>query len=164
MCFTLLSASRLKSKLISDVLENIFLQEDLVVAADKLAECQQTIASLGRQLKSLATLEDFLIDTSNLPGFSGNKHLVPVSSAEMKSHSNDVLMFKGESDPSRTPGNSSSLSTNGNERESPASLSSSSSSSSAPSTNNVTSAKSRNGFVRLFSRSKSGIQLESHEG
>ncbi|XP_047977105.1 filament-like plant protein 3 isoform X2 [Salvia hispanica] len=45
-------------------------QEDLAVAADKLAECQKTIASLGRQLQSLATLEDFFIDTSSIPGFS----------------------------------------------------------------------------------------------
>ncbi|KAL6504881.1 hypothetical protein OROHE_023639 [Orobanche hederae] len=49
-------------------------QEDLVdIAADKLSECQKTIASLGRQLESLATLEDFLMDTSAiLPGFSDN--------------------------------------------------------------------------------------------
>ncbi|CAA0840826.1 Filament-like plant protein 3 [Striga hermonthica] len=45
-------------------------QEDIAVAADKLAECQKTIASLGRQLESLATLEDFLIDTSSIPGLS----------------------------------------------------------------------------------------------
>ncbi|KAG8378261.1 hypothetical protein BUALT_Bualt08G0119200 [Buddleja alternifolia] len=44
-------------------------QKDLAVAADKRTECQKTIASLGRQLSSLATLEDFLIDTSNIPGF-----------------------------------------------------------------------------------------------
>ncbi|KAF5745048.1 hypothetical protein HS088_TW07G00629 [Tripterygium wilfordii] len=36
--------------------------KELAVAASKLAECQKTISSLGRQLKSLATLEDFLID------------------------------------------------------------------------------------------------------
>ncbi|XP_073024640.1 filament-like plant protein isoform X1 [Primulina eburnea] len=42
-------------------------KEDLVVAADKLAECQKTIASLGKQLQSLATLENFLIDTSDIP-------------------------------------------------------------------------------------------------
>ncbi|GER38732.1 hypothetical protein STAS_15256 [Striga asiatica] len=41
-------------------------QEEIAVAADKLAECQKTIASLGRQLESLATLEDFLIETSNI--------------------------------------------------------------------------------------------------
>ncbi|KAL6504541.1 hypothetical protein OROGR_026464 [Orobanche gracilis] len=49
-------------------------QEDLVdIAADKLSECQKTIASLGRQLESLATLEDFLMDTSAIvPGFNDN--------------------------------------------------------------------------------------------
>lgn len=47
-------------------------QEEFDVAAGKLADCQKTIASLGRQLQSLATLEDFLIDTANLPGFSGD--------------------------------------------------------------------------------------------
>ncbi|KAL6522184.1 hypothetical protein OROMI_032061 [Orobanche minor] len=47
-------------------------QEDLVdIAADKLSQCQKTIASLGRQLESLATLEDFLMDTSSIvPDFS----------------------------------------------------------------------------------------------
>ncbi|XP_073063800.1 filament-like plant protein [Primulina eburnea] len=51
-------------------------KEDLVVAADKLAECQKTIASLGKQLQSLATLENLLIDTSNMPGLS-SKALLP---------------------------------------------------------------------------------------
>ncbi|GAB2277274.1 hypothetical protein Dimus_011980 [Dionaea muscipula] len=37
-------------------------EKELAVAADKLAECQQTIASLGRQLKSLATLDELLVD------------------------------------------------------------------------------------------------------
>ncbi|KAL2498556.1 Filament-like plant protein 3 [Abeliophyllum distichum] len=35
--------------------------KELTEAATKFSECQKTIASLGRQLKSLATLEDFLI-------------------------------------------------------------------------------------------------------
>lgn len=39
--------------------------KELTVAATKFAECQKTIASLGRQLKSLATLEDFLIVVSD---------------------------------------------------------------------------------------------------
>ncbi|CDP10914.1 unnamed protein product [Coffea canephora] len=133
-------------------------QEDLAVAADKLAECQQTIASLGKQLQSLATLEDFLTDTSNLPGFSGNKAMVPASAAEWKARANDAFVPKYESDPSGTPAYTSSLSTNGIEGESPASSSSSTSSA------NSTSARNRNGFVRLFSRSKSGIQLENHQG
>ncbi|WP_289404265.1 hypothetical protein, partial [Escherichia coli] len=51
-------------------------QESIDVAAGKLADCQKTIASLNKQLQSLATLEDFLIDTSNLPGFSGPGSLI----------------------------------------------------------------------------------------
>lgn len=47
------------------------LQEDVAAAADKLAECQKTIASLGRQLKSLPTLEDFLTDTPIVLGTIG---------------------------------------------------------------------------------------------
>ncbi|KAI8535561.1 hypothetical protein RHMOL_Rhmol10G0183800 [Rhododendron molle] len=38
-------------------------EKELSVAAGKLSECQKTIASLGKQLKSLATLEDFRIDS-----------------------------------------------------------------------------------------------------
>ncbi|KAL6992989.1 hypothetical protein U1Q18_011104 [Sarracenia purpurea var. burkii] len=38
-------------------------EKELAVAASKLAECQKTIASLGKQLKSLATLDDFLMDS-----------------------------------------------------------------------------------------------------
>jgi hypothetical protein len=37
------------------------------LATSKFAECQKTIASLGKQLKSLATLEDFLLDSDNSP-------------------------------------------------------------------------------------------------
>ncbi|KAI8535560.1 hypothetical protein RHMOL_Rhmol10G0183800 [Rhododendron molle] len=39
------------------------MEKELSVAAGKLSECQKTIASLGKQLKSLATLEDFRIDS-----------------------------------------------------------------------------------------------------
>ncbi|ESQ49546.1 hypothetical protein EUTSA_v10020230mg [Eutrema salsugineum] len=38
-------------------------EKELAVAASKFAECQKTIASLGQRLQSLATLEDFLIET-----------------------------------------------------------------------------------------------------
>ncbi|KAM1089560.1 hypothetical protein ACFX1X_017580 [Malus domestica] len=38
-------------------------EKELALAANKYAECQKTIASLGQQLKSLATLEDFLVDS-----------------------------------------------------------------------------------------------------
>ncbi|KAL3840017.1 hypothetical protein ACJIZ3_024608 [Penstemon smallii] len=105
-------------------------QEDLAVAADKLAECQKTIASLGKQLQSLATLEDFLIDTSNIPGFSRG----PLASGDIR---------KCESDPSRLSRE------NGSNEESPV--------------DHVTSAKSRNGFGRFFSRSKSVVELGHHQ-
>lgn len=121
-------------------------QEDLAVAADKLAECQKTIASLGRQLKSLATLEDFLIDTANVPRPSGGES--PVS--------------KRDQNNSSLPGEKSSPSVNGNNEESPAS--SSSSTSSTVSLNHVTSAKSKSGFGKLFPRSKNVVQLENHQG
>lgn len=63
-------------------------QEDLAVAADKLTECQRTIASLGRQLQSLATLEDFLTDTA----------VVRNSCAEWKLHANEVYTPRCHSD------------------------------------------------------------------
>ncbi|KAL1533615.1 filament-like plant protein [Salvia divinorum] len=90
-------------------------QEDLAVAADKLAECQRTIASLGMQLKSLATLEDFLIDTTNIPNGA-------LLSGMPKALSSDEMM-----------------------------------------TSNVTAAKSRNGFGKFFSRSKSGAEIGTRQ-
>ncbi|WJX47810.1 hypothetical protein P8452_34457 [Trifolium repens] len=39
--------------------------KELALATSKFAECQKTIASLGKQLKSLATLEDFLLESDN---------------------------------------------------------------------------------------------------
>lgn len=107
-------------------------QEDLAVAADKLAECQKTIASLGRQLKSLATLEDFLIDTSNIPGFTR------VIGADTN-HSTTA----------RDNGNS-------EESSAPSALS-------TTSANQVIGGKSRNGFGKFFSRSKSGVELSNRQ-
>ncbi|KAJ6412665.1 hypothetical protein OIU84_005666 [Salix udensis] len=53
------------------------IKQDLDVAAKRHAECQKTIASLGKQLKSLATLEDFLIDTASIPEFSAGGSAIP---------------------------------------------------------------------------------------
>lgn len=49
-------------------------EKELAVAAEKLAECQKTIASLGRQLKSLSTLDEFMLETeqTELKGGSPN--------------------------------------------------------------------------------------------
>ncbi|KAI9114384.1 hypothetical protein K1719_014612 [Acacia pycnantha] len=40
-------------------------EKELALAASRFAECQKTIASLGNQLKSLTTLEDYLLDSEN---------------------------------------------------------------------------------------------------
>ncbi|KAK4359077.1 hypothetical protein RND71_021306 [Anisodus tanguticus] len=126
-------------------------QEDLAVAADKLAECQKTIASLGKQLQSLATLEDFLIDTANLPGEGS---VVAKAGGELwKLHVNETFTPKRDSNPSKVKEENASHSTNGNEGESPAS----SSSSSTSSTTQATTAKGKNGFGKLFSRSKNAL-------
>ncbi|XP_019430560.1 PREDICTED: filament-like plant protein isoform X2 [Lupinus angustifolius] len=131
-------------------------QEDLELAAGKLAECQKTIASLGNQLKSLATIEDFLIDTASIPA---SPILGARASGEMwKLHSNDTFSPKRDSISSRIADGSPCPSLNKNEESSP--LSSSLSTSSAALPNHVSSEKSRNGFAKFFSRTKSGIRLE----
>lgn len=130
-------------------------QEDLALAAGKLAECQKTIASLGNQLKSLATLEDFLIDTASIPA----SPLIAQAGGEMwKLHSNGTFSPKRDSISSRLAHGSSSPPLNKNEETSP--LSSSSSTSSPAMPNHVSSERSRNGFAKFFSRTKSGIRLE----
>lgn len=146
-------------------------KQDLeVAAADRLSECQKTISSLARQLESLATLEDFLIDTANLPGFSGGSS-VPKTGVELwKLHSNDTFMPKKTLiNPTKQTENNCSPSINGDEVESPPS--SSSSSSTSTSTSSAVSlnhfgghSKSKNSFEKLFSRSKNGNQGESHQG
>ncbi|VFQ82420.1 unnamed protein product [Cuscuta campestris] len=124
-------------------------QEVLDVAATKLAECQKTIASLERQLQSLATLEDFLTDAPNLQGLSGG-------GADLwKTHLDETFAQKLDSDHLEISDQNSSNSTNeGNYEESP--MSSSSSDSSAA--NHVSSSRGKNGFGKLFSRSKGRIQ------
>ncbi|XP_027331915.1 filament-like plant protein [Abrus precatorius] len=127
-------------------------QEDLELAAGKLAECQKTIASLGNQLKSLATLEDFLIDTPSIPA---SPSLIAQAGGEMwKLHSNGTFSPKRDSTSSRLPD----ANLNKNEETSPPSSSSSTSSTALP--NHVSSERSRNGFAKFFSRTKSGIRLE----
>ncbi|CAN4097742.1 unnamed protein product [Withania somnifera] len=108
--------------------------EDLAVATDKLAECQKTIASIGKQLKSLATLEDFLIGTANLPGLSGEGSVLHVDETFTPKHNSNTSKIEN-----------SSHSMNGSEGES-------SPSTSISSATQVTTSKSRNGFGKLFSR------------
>ncbi|KAF5735511.1 Filament-like plant protein putative isoform 1 [Tripterygium wilfordii] len=133
-------------------------QEDLEVAAGKLAECQKTIASLGNQLKSLATLEDFLLDTTSLPKLSTGFSPIPRPCEPWKLHSNETYSPKAASYSSRITIDSSGPSVNKTEGNSP--QSSSSFTSSTVSMNHVSSEKNRNGFAKFFSRSKNGMQLD----
>ncbi|KAL9315671.1 hypothetical protein ACSQ67_016672 [Phaseolus vulgaris] len=137
-------------------------QEDLTLAAGKLAECQKTIASLGNQLKSLATLEDFLIDTASIPAspsLTAQAQAQAQAGGEMwKFHSNGTFSPKRDSSSSRLADGNSCPSLNKNEETSPFSSSSSTSSPAMP--NHVSSERSRNGFAKFFSRTKSGIRLE----
>ncbi|KAI6689408.1 hypothetical protein NL676_026236 [Syzygium grande] len=135
-------------------------QEDLDVAAGRLTECQKTIVSLRKQLESLATLEDFLIDTTNIPEFTAGGSIVPRANGETwKLHSNRTFSPKRDANSLKMPGDSPCPLLNPSDiGKSPAS-SSSSVSSAVPSAQ-VSSEKNRNGFAKFFSRTKNGIQLE----
>ncbi|XP_044475653.1 filament-like plant protein 1 isoform X1 [Mangifera indica] len=134
-------------------------QEDLDVASGKLAECQKTIASLGKQLKSLATLEDFLIDTASIPKFPREGLSVPKAGGEpWKLHSNETFSPKRELTASSIAAKITVPSLNNSDGKTPPSILSSTSS--AVSSNHVNHDKNRNGFAKFFSRTKNGIQLE----
>ncbi|CAN1268629.1 Probable receptor-like protein kinase At1g11050 [Linum perenne] len=135
-------------------------ERTLALAAGKLAECQNTILPLGNQLKSLATIEDLLIDTdSSIPEIEisvGNSSLSPRCSGELwKLHSNGTYSPKLDSSSSRVAVGSPSASPIKHGRSSPSSTSSTSSA-----VHNTRSDMNRNGFAIFFSRSKNGIQLE----
>lgn len=126
-------------------------QEELTAATGKLAECQRTIASLGQQLKSLATLEDFLIDSASVPEFPKGRSLNPKAGGEPRNlHSNETFSPKRDPESPR-------ISVDKNNGNTPPS---SSSSSSIVTSNHASSEKNRNGFAKFFTRSKNGIQLE----
>ncbi|CAN1234309.1 Filament-like plant protein (Fragment) [Linum perenne] len=137
-------------------------QEDIALAAGKLAECQKTILSLGKQLKSLATLEDFLMDTNSIPEASSSSAAARVSDGEelWRLHSNQTYSPAIDSSSSRVAEAGSHPSPSKHDHQSPPSSSSSSSSAVVSSMHHSSSDKNRNGFAKFFSRSKNGIQLE----
>ncbi|KAK4749176.1 hypothetical protein SAY87_026625 [Trapa incisa] len=77
-------------------------QEDLAVAAGRLSECQKIIVSLRKQLESLSTLEDFLIDTTSIPDFSPGQIAPQVNGEFWKLHSNETFSPKREIHPLNT--------------------------------------------------------------
>ncbi|GMY12581.1 filament-like plant protein 3 [Fagus crenata] len=126
-------------------------EKELAVAASKFAECQKTIASLGQHLKSLATLEDFLTDSENpleltSEGIQGPKY----GREPLKSQFSNLNLPKRDFESMKIVSDGSSLSKNGGESESSLSLNPS-----------ITSEKTRNGFGKLFPRSKSVTRNEN---
>ena len=137
------------------------MQEELAVAAGKLAECQKTIASLGKQLKSLATLEDFLTDAGNLANFSGKSVIPTAGGGEIwRLHSNDTYFPKrDDADSSNMGAESCGPSIHAMDGNSFSSLSHSTSS-----INHLSSDKTLNRFGNQLSptRNRSGIHLHNH--
>ncbi|KAG7590479.1 Filament-like plant protein [Arabidopsis suecica] len=121
-------------------------QEDIETAAGKLANCQKTIASLGKQLQSLATLEDFLTDTPSIP-MAANGVSSSSSLESWKVHKNDTFMARNHPESIKPT------------KETSSSPSSAAAAVSIPSTNRGSSEKNRNGFATVFTRSKDGIHL-----
>lgn len=65
------------------------------MAASRFAECQKTIASLGERLKSLATLEDFLLDSDNPMELTSDVTQSPQNGDELlKLHHSDLSLPK----------------------------------------------------------------------
>ncbi|XP_031247401.1 filament-like plant protein 3 isoform X2 [Pistacia vera] len=74
----------------------ILQEKELGVAANKFAECQKTIASLSRQLRSLATLEDFLDSDTSLE-FTGEVENGGKSwSSHLSNRADLPISFKGQ--------------------------------------------------------------------
>ncbi|KAA8531119.1 hypothetical protein F0562_005828 [Nyssa sinensis] len=93
--------------------------KELMVAASKLAECQKTIASLGRQLKSLATLEDFLADSDKPLELPKEGSQFPKDGLESwKLHSSDFYISKRDSEASKIVSDSSGPLKNGRDGDS----------------------------------------------
>ncbi|KAK6938407.1 Filament-like plant protein [Dillenia turbinata] len=123
-------------------------KEELAVAAKKLSECQKTIESLGSQLKSLATLEDFLLD-ANLPEISMPS--VPRVGESWKLHSSDTFLPIVDSDRRRKATELSSFPIRSSNRDSPTL------SASPLLVNHGSSEKTKNGFGKLFSELRAGL-------
>ncbi|KAK9162253.1 hypothetical protein Syun_003155 [Stephania yunnanensis] len=137
-------------------------EKELAVAAGKLAECQKTIASLGKQLKSLASLEDFLVDTGKPLELSGGSPSAKSSGESWTLHSNKAFLPARDLDPSKPPHHVEESDHSMNNDKDDNSPPSSSSSNSSSVNHTVASEKSRNGFGKLFLRSKGGgIRVEN---
>ncbi|KAL9234992.1 hypothetical protein vseg_009798 [Gypsophila vaccaria] len=125
-------------------------ENELAVAASKLADCKKTIASLGNQLKSLATFEDLFSDSDNQLDSSENDSqflgAADVEPATLRRSS--VLTVQSDSVSSETgTANSCSVSLKAKEKESLPSL--------------VLDKSHKYGIGNIFSRSRSSVRTRN---
>ncbi|XP_057746863.1 filament-like plant protein [Arachis stenosperma] len=74
-------------------------EKELALAASRYADCKKTIASLGQQLKSLATLEDFLLDSGNINELTNEVTQAQQNGVEQfKLHHTDMCLSKRDSE------------------------------------------------------------------
>lgn len=124
--------------------------KELTIAAAKFAECQKTIASLGEKLKSLATLEDFLIDyDKTLEQVDVGLQRPKNGEEQQKLGSADIDFSKRGSESSKIIGEHTKYSENTNAMDS-----------TLPLKPVIASDKIRTGFGKVFPRSRSGKKFE----
>ncbi|RDX74307.1 Filament-like plant protein 3, partial [Mucuna pruriens] len=77
-------------------------EKELTLAACKFSECRKTIESLGLQLKSLATLEDFLLDSESPMELTSEVTPGPQNGDDQLKnlHNSDLNLSKRDSEPS----------------------------------------------------------------
>ncbi|PON88826.1 Filament-like protein [Trema orientale] len=117
-------------------------EKELALAADKFAECQKTIVSLGQQLKSLASLEDFLVDSEKQLELTG-EDIQKSESEQHNLHSSHLSLPRSGSAFSEAANNWSLSSKKKSERKSSLSLDPA-----------IDSEKNRSSFGKIFNRSK----------
>lgn len=74
-------------------------EKELALATSKFAECRKTIESLGLQLKSLATLEDFLLDSES-PMELTCEVTPGLQNGDEKLHNSELSLSRRDSEPS----------------------------------------------------------------
>ncbi|XP_061339890.1 filament-like plant protein 3 isoform X2 [Gastrolobium bilobum] len=80
---------------------NLKQEKELELAASRFSECRKTIESLGLQLKSLATVEDFLLDSENPMELTCQVTSGPHNGGEqLKLHNSDLSFPKRDSESS----------------------------------------------------------------
>ncbi|KAK9673202.1 hypothetical protein RND81_12G153000 [Saponaria officinalis] len=127
-------------------------EKELAVAANKLAECKKTIASLGNQLKSLATFDDLFSDSDNQLDISEKDSQILRTDAEpATSHRSSIPTVQSDSASSETVTlNNFSVSSEAKAKESLPYL--------------VSDKNNKYGIGNIFSRSRSTVRTRNSRG